>query len=166
MQNSIERILKNKLNNNKNKVFICIGSSLCVGDSLGPRVGEILSANINLKTVKIIGNNKININNQNINYITKVVNQNFNNPYIILIDSALASKELLGKIIINKNNMIIGKAIENENLVKCDISIKGVVAEKNDNRIFNIKNLYNTSKEIVEKLSYEIAAQILKSLQV
>ena len=133
---------------------------------MGPRVGEILSANINSKTVKIIGNNKLNINNQNISYITKFVTKNFIDSYIVLIDSALASRELLGKIIVNKNNMIIGRAIENESLVKGDISIKGVVAEKNDSRINNMRNLNNTSKEIVEKLSYEIAIQILNSLQV
>ena len=166
MQNNIEKVLKNRLNNKQNKVFLCIGSSLCVGDSLGPRVGEILSANINSKTVKIIGNNKLNINNQNISYITKFVTKKFIDPYIVLIDSALASRELLGKIIVNKNNMIIGRAIENESLVKGDISIKGVVAEKNDSRINNMRNLNNTSKEIVEKLSYEIAIQILNSLQV
>ena len=78
----------------------------------------------------------------------------------------MASRELLGKIIVNKNSMIIGRAIKNESLVKGDISIKGVVAEKNDSRINNMRNLNNTSKDIVEKLSYEIAIQILNSLQV
>ena len=50
--------------------------------------------------------------------------------------------------------MIIGRAIKNESLVKGDISIKGVVAEKNDSRINNMRNLNNTSNGKKAKLNY------------
>ena len=43
LQNDLSRILRKELYNKNNKVFLCIGTNKCIGDSLGPRIGEILN---------------------------------------------------------------------------------------------------------------------------
>ena len=42
LQNNISKVLEKEINNNYQKVFLCVGTNKCIGDSLGPRVGEIL----------------------------------------------------------------------------------------------------------------------------
>ena len=52
-----------------NKVIICIGTSKCIGDSLGPLVGENLYNRINKSNIYVFGNLKNNITYQNIDAV-------------------------------------------------------------------------------------------------
>lgn len=167
MSNNVETILQKVVKDNtKNKVFLCIGTTKCVGDSLGPRVGEILSKKIKKSNVYVIGNIKNNISYKKIyNALYKIYN-NIEKPYLILIDSALSNKEYVGNIVVNKNSMIIGNALNKTDYKFGKIFIKGIVGENKKDSIKNFNILNNVSINLIEKLSKDISNQIIKSLYV
>lgn len=166
MLNNIFKILKEEIHNSYNKVFLCIGTSRCIGDSLGPRVGEILSKKIESDNICVFGNIEQNVNYSNINIILEKIYKEINNPYLIIIDSALSNKKYIGKIIVNKKNMIIGSALDKQDYKLGSISIKGIVGENKNNRICNFNTLNDISEDLIQKLSENISNQIIKVLQV
>ena len=152
------------MNNNLNKTILCIGTSKCIGDSLGPFVGENLYNRINKSNVYIFGNIKNNITYQNLDTILSRIKSNIDNPYFILIDSALSSKENIGKIVISKNKMIIGNALNKQNYKLGNLSIKGIVAEYKKNCINNYNELNNVSIDLIQTMSKRISNKIIKLL--
>ena len=162
MQNNISKILKKQMHNCYPKIFLCIGSSKCIGDSLGPKVGEILSKKIN--NIYVFGNMEQNVSYSNINIVLEEIYHKINNPYLIIIDSALSDKQYVGNIIINRNSMIIGSALNKQDYELGNISIKGIVGERQNSSINNFNILNGVSKDLIEKLAYNISNQILQSL--
>ncbi len=157
-------LLKQELYRKEGKVFLCIGTTKCIGDSLGPMVGEKLSSILEKKDIFIFGNLKQNVNYKNINIVLNTIYSKIKNPYIIVIDSALSHKNFIGNIIINKNNMVIGSALNKNYTIIGNLSIKGIVGENNKNNIKNYNILNNISKDVIEKLSNNISTQILRAL--
>ena len=133
---------------------------------MGPMVGEYLYNNINKKGIYVYGNLKNNITYQNIDIILNKINKHLNNSYIIVIDSALSSKENIGKIIINKNKMIIGSALNKLNYEIGDLSIKGVVGENKNSSVKNFNELNNVSINLIKNLSRQISNKIIQTLNV
>ena len=75
MQNNLSGILRKELYNKNNKVFLCIGTNKCIGDSLGPKIGEILNEKLYNNNIYVIGNLRENINYSNIfNTLNKIYN--------------------------------------------------------------------------------------------
>ena len=149
-----------------NKVILCIGTSKCVGDSLGPIVGENLYKKINKSNIYIFGNLKNNITYQNVDIVLNRINKIIKNPYLIVVDSALASKEYLGQIIISKNRMIIGSALDKASYNIGNLNIKGVVGENKNSCIKNYKELNSVSINLIKRLSFNISNKILDFLNV
>lgn len=166
MQNDLSRILRKELYNKNNKVFLCIGTNKCIGDSLGPRIGEILNEKIYKNNIYVIGNLRENINYSNIFDTLNKIYNNIDNPYLILIDSALSNKEYVGNILINKKGMIIGESLKKEERRIGNIAIKGIVGENKENNIKNFNILNNVEEEVIEKLSNIISSQIISALKV
>ena len=154
------------MNKEINKVILCIGTSKCVGDSLGPIVGEILCKKINKSNIYIFGNLKNNITYQNVDIVLNRINKIIKNPYLIVVDSALASKEYLGQIIICKNRMIIGSALDKASYNIGNLNIKGVVGENKNSCTKNYKELNSVSINLIKLLSFNISNKILKVLNV
>lgn len=96
--------LKPILKSNKTIIFICIGTDRSTGDSLGPLIGYKLRFLKN-DNIYIYGSLENPINNQNILDILNKIKSNFENPYIITIDSNLGSFHDVGKIIITNNKL-------------------------------------------------------------
>ena len=141
-----------------NKVFLCVGTSKCIGDSLGPIVGENLNNKINKSDVYVFGNLRDNITNK--------IDKQIKNPYLIVVDSALSSKKHIGRVIISKNKMVIGKALNKLNYSFGNICIKGVVGENKNNCIRNYNELNNVQEKLIQKLSIDILNKILYDLNV
>ncbi|GAA0086760.1 spore protease YyaC [Clostridium sp. CTA-7] len=118
--------LKNVLADNRDIIFVCIGTDRCTGDSLGPLIGYKL---------KFISNNKIHIygslespvHSKNINDIINKINCNFDNPYIVAIDSCLGKISNIGKVFINKEPIRPGLAVNKDLPPIGDLSITGIV---------------------------------------
>lgn len=166
MQNNTLRILKQNLKEYKNRkiIFLCIGTNHCIGDSLGPQVGEILSKQIQNRNVQVYGNIRNNLHYENIDNVLNKINSQINMPYVIVVDSALSHEEYIGNIIINKKKMIIGEALEKKEYKIGNISIKGIVGKNNRNVQENINTLKNVPLQRIEKLSKKISNQILQSM--
>ena len=166
MQNNISKVLEKEINNNYNyqKVFLCVGTNKCIGDSLGPRVGEILLRKIKQNNIYIFGNIEQNVTYNNINIILEKIYNKIINPYLIIIDSALSDREYIGNIIINKKNMTIGSGLNKNDYQLGNLSIKGIVGENQNSSINNFNTLSHVSKKLIEKLSKHISNQIIESL--
>jgi len=127
----LEQIKKHSTNNEL--IFLCVGNSKIWYDSFGPMVGSVLKA-LNFKHY-IYGNNKFNINSDNLNDYVNLIYTFHNNPCIIVIDSCISNtnqphiKIEKGSIIcasLSKNSMDIGNfnikfCINKEILLKNEI---------------------------------------------
>lgn len=118
--------LKDIVFSNRDIVFVCIGTDRCTGDSLGPLVGYKLK-NISQNNIHIYGSLENPVHSKNITNIINKINSNFNDPYIVAIDSCLGKINNIGKVFIDKKPLYPGLAV-NKNLPPIgDLSITGIV---------------------------------------
>ena len=113
-------LLKRKIRADKNKIlFVCIGTSSIIWDSIGPLVGNYLENK--LGTNYVLGNVNNNICNKYdlIKHYSKIKNK-----YIVAIDSALVHQNLEGEIFINNKPIILGSGINKNKGSIGDSSIK------------------------------------------
>ena len=100
---------------NKNIIFLCIGTNKVIGDSIGPMVGtnlkNKLNSNLKVNNIKVIGDMFNNISysyiKKNKQSIEKLSKENF----VIVIDSALSSEENIGKNIYILNYLLIRRNV-------------------------------------------------------
>ena len=114
------------IKNNVAIIFLCIGTDRSTGDSLGPLIGYKLKF-LSKNNIHIYGTLDNPIHSKNLLEILDKINFNFNNPYIIAIDSCLGSFANIGKIFIEKKPLCPGSAL-NKNLPQVgEMSITGIV---------------------------------------
>lgn len=141
-----------KKQQSKNITFLCIGTSKVIGDSIGPLVGTALKLN----GLSVLGDLENNIHYQNLeNYRDK-------KGQIIVIDSALSSKENIGKIIIQKNALKYGEGLKKKSNEIGDISIKAVVEKNTNNKYLNFYKLKNVSNDVVKNIADIISNGIIE----
>lgn len=133
----------------KNILFVCIGNGKIIGDSLGPLIGTVLEKNKRLiqNNVKIdvIGTFENPILYYNVEeFIKNIDSQDYSE--IVIIDSALGSKENIGKVMITPAEILIGVGVNRGRIVKGDIILKGVVGI----------NYNNISRNLIELESIEV----------
>lgn len=91
-------------------IFLCIGSSRSVGDSLGPLVGTMLKEkNI---PFHVYGTMKEPIHALNLEDVLKEIQQMFAAPLIIPIDASLGDSRQVGDIYLIEGPLTPGKAID------------------------------------------------------
>ena len=105
----------------KNILFVCIGNGKIIGDSLGPLIGTVLEKNKRLiqNNVKIdvIGTFENPILYYNVEeFIKNIDSQDYSE--IVIIDSALGSKENIGKVMITPAEILIGVGVNRGRMVK------------------------------------------------
>lgn len=140
--------LNRKLKNiNKEIVYVCIGSSKIIWDSVGPRVGTLLKNEMN----NVIGDMKINFSCKK-DYI---LNYNYlKNKYIVAIDSAFINKKIKEEIFITNKSIIMGAGI-NKNIGKIgDLSIKAIINKKDFKNEKKINNLSEFIANGIKSLNY------------
>ena len=161
--------LKSKIDNkDKIIIFLCIGTNKVIGDSLGPIVGTNLEKMLNgNENIKVFGNMKNPINALNVKENIEYINKVYVDKYIIVIDSAVSDKNLIGEIFITKNKTILGKGTDNKISEIGDLSIKCSVSKNQNNGIKNFEALNNVPKEFVSNLAeivslgiYEVVSNI------
>lgn len=145
-----------------NKIlFICIGNSKIIGDSLGPLVGsiilnrkDIIEKNKNIQ-IEVIGT----INNplvySKIETVVREINKREYNK-IIIIDSAFGSKYNIGKVSINNSIINVGKGINKGRVLKGDIILKGIVAQNFFNINKNLEELNQVTLDQIEQISKKV----------
>lgn len=118
--------LKDIVFSNRDIVFVCIGTDRCTGDSLGPLVGYKLK-NISQNNIHIYGSLENPVHSKNITNIINKINSNFNDPYIVAIDSCLGKINNIGKVFIDKKPLYPGLAVKKNLPPIGDLSITGIV---------------------------------------
>ena len=112
---------------NKKIIFICIGKSSILWDSLGPLVGSNLRKYFDSK--KVIGD----MNNNICNKLDLLRNYNkIKNKFVIAIDTAISTKALNGEIFINNSPIALGTAVKKHGTSIGDLSIKAIISNPNE----------------------------------
>lgn len=137
---------------NFDSVILCIGTDKCIGDSLGPIVGDMLSKMVNRINVYGTLKNPIHAINleENIRYIKR------KHPYsnIIAVDACLGAKDNIGKISIKKSPIYPGKGVGKVLPPVGDISIIGIIDA------FDIIPEHNTRLGFVFEMAEVIAISL------
>lgn len=140
----------------ENILFVCIGNGKIIGDSLGPLIGTVLEKNKRLiqNNVKIdvIGTFENPILYYNVEeFIKNIDSQDYSE--IVIIDSALGSKENIGKVMITPAEILIGVGVNRGRMVKGDIILKGVVGINYNNISRNLIELESVEAKQVENIA-------------
>lgn len=140
----------------KNILFVCIGNGKIIGDSLGPLIGTVLEKNKRLiqnnVNIEVIGTFENPILYYNVEeFIKNIDSQDYSE--IVIIDSALGSKESIGKVMITPAEILIGVGVNRGRMVKGDIILKGVVGINYNNISRNLIELENVEAKQVEKIA-------------
>lgn len=166
----IKRYIKNKkkLNHIYEIIFVCIGTDRIIGDAFGPLVGTSLQKELekyNISNINVYGTLENNVSYTNINKIAKLIEERYKNPYIITIDSALANKEYIGKIIVNEGKIQLGKGLSKNKIELGDLSIRAIVGKDSKMPKYNFYNLQNISLNTIMKMSDIVSNSIIEAFK-
>lgn len=152
----ISDALKDFNRKNKSPIFICIGSDLVLGDSLGPLVGTMLKKK--KITPYIYGTLNYPITAKEIEYAKTYIKQMHPESVIIAIDAAVGSSDDIGLIRILNKGIKPGLGVEKNLSSLGDMSIIGVVSGKTlkNYSLFNLTRL---------NLVYKMAEQIADGIE-
>lgn len=136
-------------------IFLCVGSDKVTGDAFGPLVGKNLEELLQnyYNNIHIMGTLEEPIHANNLKKGIEKIKQNYKNPCIIAIDSALSKEADIGKIFITNKEMKLAEGIGKNSIDIGHISIKGVVAKNHRMSKQNFYELQNTSLNLVMKLA-------------
>ena len=136
-------------------IFLCVGSDKVTGDCYGPLVGKRLEELLksHYQNIHIIGTLDHTVCAVNLNSVVEKIYQQYQKPCIIAIDSALATKEQIGNILIEEGKTKLAKGVNGRIIEVGDISIKAIVAKDYKIPRYNFSTLQNTSLGLVMKLA-------------
>lgn len=133
--------LKNFSKTDNKPVFVCIGSDLVLGDSLGPLVGTFIKdKNIN---AYVYGTLNFPITAKEIGCIRTHIRQLHPNSPIIAIDAAVGEQDDIGLLKVVNGGIKPGLGVDKKLGTVGDLSIIGVVAGKSvqNYNLFNLTRL-------------------------
>lgn len=146
-----------KLNvKNLTPVFICIGSDLVLGDSLGPLVGTKLKENN--KHLFVYGTLNYPVTAKEIAVAKSYIKSTHPNSIIIAIDAAIGEKDDVGIIKVMNRGLRPGLGVDKNLGTIGDISIIGVVSERSNKNV----SLFNLTRL---NLIYRMANSIAKGIE-
>lgn len=137
-------------------VFVCIGTDRSTGDSLGPLVGTILGE-LKLKRFHYYGTLDEPIHALNLSEQLEMINNKFNNPFIIAVDACLGRVKSIGSIKLSNGPLKPGAAMKKDLPMVGEINLTGVV---NVSGFMEFYVLQNTRLSLVMKMAKFIATSI------
>lgn len=143
----------------KKPIFICIGSDLVLGDSLGPLVGTFLRAR-NVKSY-VYGTLNYPITAKEVDYARTYLKQMHPDSIAVAIDAAVGNADDVGLIRVVNKGLKPGLGVDKNLGSVGDVSIIGVVAGKSLQN-YNLFNL--TRLNLIYKMAEKIADGIEKYL--
>ncbi len=109
-----------------NLVFICIGTPLVSGDSLGPVIGETLKQ-YPLKNIYIYGTKEEPIHALNLTENFTEIKKKHPDAFIVAIDASFGTRIHLGNICIDKGPLFPGLGVKKDLPPVGDLSITAIV---------------------------------------
>ena len=151
----------NKLNPKKlTPIFICVGSDLVLGDSLGPLIGTFLRKNG--ASSFVYGTLNSPITAKEVEYAKTYIKEMHPNCLVVAIDAAVGEQEDVGIVRVQNKGLKPGLGVNKKLGELGDISIIGVVASKS----LQNYNLFNATRlNLVYKMSSLITSGISKYLE-
>ena len=151
-----------------NIIFLCIGTDRITGDTFGPLVGyklDILFRDTN--RINVIGNLSETVCCNNINSVLNNINEQYKNPFIVSIDSALSIvPENIGRIKVSEGGLCVGSGLDKNNVHIGDMNIKGIVGRDTRKPIQNFKILQNISLNLVMRLADTVSKGIYSTIKI
>ncbi len=137
-----ERNLDDLKEGYSNIIFLCIGTSKIIGDSIGPVIGSRLKE-VENEMVQVYGTTDNMVNFINAKEVIESVYSGYEKPYIITIDSTLSNSREKGEIVLEKGWIKIGKALEKSICYYSNINIKCIVGNSYNQMQKNLEELNN-----------------------
>lgn len=156
--------ISKSLKDNRQVIFLCIGTDRSTGDSLGPLIGYKLK-NLISNDFSLYGTLEDPVHAKNLCSVIEEINSKYNNPYIIAIDACLGNLQSIGNIIIEDKPLSPGAAM-NKSLPKIgSLSITGIVNISGTLEFMVLQNtrLY-TVMHLADVISRGIYHSILKTI--
>ena len=141
----------------KRPIFICIGSDLVLGDSLGPLVGTFLK-NKEVSSY-VYGTLNFPVTAKEIEYARTYLKQMHPNSISIAIDAAIGQNDDVGLIRVMNKGIKPGLGVDKNLGTVGDVGIVGIVAGKSLKN-YNLFNL--TRLNLIYKMAEQIAGGIAK----
>ncbi|WP_130805424.1 spore protease YyaC [Senegalia massiliensis] len=165
---AFSNILLNKLSETYSPVYsdmviICIGTDKSTGDSLGPLVGHFLDKGLflNTKNIHVYGTLEKPVHAKNLIKYINVIDEKFDNPFVIAIDASLGIYNRVGFISVWDGPLKPGSGVNKELPLVGNIHITGVV---NISGFMEFILLQNTRLNIVMKMARIISTSIIYSI--
>ncbi len=155
--NGIYQALIETNKNNKTPIFVCIGSDMVLGDSLGPLVGTFLK-NKKIRSY-VYGTLSFPITAKEIEYARTYLKETHPNSISIAIDAAIGDPNDVGLIRVLNKGLKPGLGVDKKLGTMGDLSIVGIVASKSVQN-YNLFNL--TRLNLIYKMAEVIADGIEK----
>lgn len=140
----------------KTPMFICIGSDLVLGDSLGPLVGTLLKKRS--VSAYVYGTLNLPITAKEVEYAKTYLKQMHPSSVAVAIDAAVGSDDDVGLIKVVSRGLKPGLGVDKNLGLIGDLSIIGVVAAKSVKNY----NLYNLTRL---NLIYKMAEKITDGIE-
>lgn len=103
-------ILREARSEQRDIVYLCIGSDRYIGDSLGPLTGSLIVENAKIQ--RVYGTLEEPIHAFNLKPALKDIHKTYHNPLIICVDASLGAKEQVGDVLFVDAPLMPGKALE------------------------------------------------------
>lgn len=146
----------------ENLIILCIGTDRSTGDSLGPLVGHKLSPSMrSFRNAHIMGTLDNPVHAQNLESSIKRIYEDYQDPFIIAIDSSLGNKNKVGLLSIKNIPLKPGSGVNKVLPEIGDISITGIV---NIGGMMEFMVLQNTRLSLVMNMADIISRSIYLAL--
>lgn len=144
----------------QNLVFLCIGTPLVSGDSLGPSTGELLQGYFP-KNIHVYGTTEAPIHALNLSSRIHTIKKKHPDAYFIAIDASFGTRSHLGNIFINQGPLYPGMGLNKELPPVGNLSITGIVCPHGP---FRNKRLELTSARKIARQADIISSGIFQTL--
>ncbi len=121
----------------KNLVFLCVGTTKIIGDSVGPKVGDRLREN-NIEAF-VYGNSQRQVTAINVDDYVRMIKAKHADDLLVVIDSALGKTDDIGTIKVTKNGIKPGGAFDKSKERVGDVGILAVVGDADADRMTELK---------------------------
>ncbi len=147
-----------------NIIFLCIGTSKIIGDSIGPVIGSRLKE-VENEIVQVYGTTDNMVNFINAKEIIESIYSGYEKPYIITIDSTLSNSKEKGDIVLGKGYIKIGKALEKSICFYSNINIKCIVGNSYNHMQKNLEELSNVKLPDIVNMASIVTCGVKKVLE-
>ncbi|CAJ1002218.1 spore protease YyaC [Brevibacillus aydinogluensis] len=160
MSSILSDLIQRATRENKEIVFLCVGSDRSIGDALGPLVGTMLKENG--IAYQVYGTLEEPVHAFNLEHTLKTIQRQFRQPFIISIDAGLGEREQVGAVLLKEGPLLPGRALQKVLPAVGDYHLTGVVNYLdplpaaqflNDTRLFTVMKLARTIVQAITNVT-------------